>query len=211
MWDSHHWPHTITLRTSANQEKYDIRFNRTTNSPLMLSTCSFEAYHHDQSSEALQYHSQQWLSDNKLPPLQRWSNKRRVEYELCSIKRLGVYSTDLLCRTSVEADNVCWSKYIHRFRRDGSVSDMPKQFTSEPVWRLKRYFFGSGSSSDFTFQVDDQAIPALVSSQPTGKGLLAKAEGLSYGQHTVYLNLIQSNQVSFYEAVITIGVGQGSK
>ncbi|KAF8890553.1 hypothetical protein CPB84DRAFT_1398182 [Gymnopilus junonius] len=67
------------------------------------------------------------------------------------------------------------------------------------------YFYGTAPSGSYVLQVDNQ----VVSSPNSPPGLLAKAEGLTYGQHTAYFNVTQSNVVSVSEVVLTIGVGAG--
>ena len=58
-------------------------------------------------------------------------------------------------------------------------------------------------------QLDDQ-VNSYPSARDPSVALLEKSEGLPFGRHQLFLNVTQQATLSFWQAVLTIGVGTGN-
>ena len=58
-------------------------------------------------------------------------------------------------------------------------------------------------------QLDDQ-VDSYSSARDPSATLLEKIEGLPFGRHKLFLNITQPATLSFWQAVLTIGVGAGN-
>lgn len=87
----------------------------------------------------------------------------------------------------------------HRTTSSGATIDM--SWTGTGVTLL-----GGGSAGAYQTVLDSSEI--LIGTPDNGQNILAVYSGLSYGNHSIELKLLQPSQLTFSGAQFTIGIGQ---